>query len=346
MASGACTSTNRTQQFSASRGRDNLWVKGCLDNQKSKLKYSWLEVVYTWPKLTQSSERSGWLWHTWLAMTSGKCHTVSCLTLRFWTRDVSTFIKHVTLPLFFNTWLCTILWVNSAKRMLTELKILRDESKSRMHSCVFISMLRCVLPPKSWEANAAIGRNVQPHHHNDEIGTLVLGLRTTSKRWCQRKAFQQLSYSAFLSSSELDQSYKLTSSSYRAFRDTHPFSKEVSISYLLSKIFLALCCEWDICTAMTAWKSLSLRVVAIVMAIGVSGATPVEGEQASSQGSNFYFAISFSKWSDQSTFTKVRTERRLGSGACANKVKRALKPDFDLIWFYSTCRKVETSYNH
>ena len=127
-----------------------------------------------------------------------------------------------------------------AKECWQSLNFERREQVENVQACFHVEV-HVSSTSRSWEANAAIGRNVLPHHHNDEIGTLVLGLRTTSNhRWCHRKSFQQFSYSAFLSSTELDQSYKLTSSSYRAFRDTHPFSKEVSISYLLSKIFLAL----------------------------------------------------------------------------------------------------------
>ena len=125
MVSGACTSTNRTQQFSTSRGRDNLWLfRGRkLRSPNSKLKYSWLEVLYTWPKLTQGSERSGWLWHTWLAMTSGTEVSHSQLSnfafLNTWllnfyqTRDSTTFLQHVTLHYLMGEF---------TLKMLTELK--------------------------------------------------------------------------------------------------------------------------------------------------------------------------------------------------------------------------------
>ena len=129
----------------------------------------------------------------------------------------------------------------------------------------------------------------------------------------------------------------MASSRNLVFRDTGPFSKEKLKSPLLSILLLGLyfffifLSERGICSAMMAWKSLSLRIIAIVMAMSVCGATPVEGEQASSQGSAFHFAISFLTWSYQNTLTQVRTKRRLGVRRMRKQTKKRLKPGG--IWF-------------
>ena len=134
-----------------------------------------------------------------------------------------------------------------------------------------------------------IGQKVLSRHHNDKIGTLGLSLRTTSKRWCQRKSFQQFSYSAFLLSTELEQSYKLTITPIQVFR----IHKSLLKRSACSEFSLLKFSEGSVCFLGTlfwtsevfvpqqsmAWKSLLFRIVAIVMAVSVGGATPVESEQ-------------------------------------------------------------------